>query len=110
MSSPRHVVLRALRQCAIAALLGMSLPLAAAPTLDTAFGTNGTLVQHFPGGLTSCGGDRSTAWFVGAKRDQRILANGAYVSQFGNRCAPFWTSATAQYSLKGTPDSAFGTE
>jgi hypothetical protein len=68
-------VIRVARVRGLWMLLGLSMPLAAAPTLDTSFGTNGTLIQLFPpdGTLFAPGGQvhsvygsaTATFWFMG---------------------------------------------
>jgi len=108
MAKQRRPFARAARVSLFAAILGLSLIGRAAPTLDAAFGSNGTVVVHtFPTDGTDCP-FVSQALYVQAKRDHSVLAQGAYVSQHGSFCHPFWSYVATQFGSQGTLDAAFG--
>ena len=106
MNSFPHL-LRAARVCGFSTLVGLSLPLAAAPTLDTSFGTNGTLIQTFPqAGANFAAGGQAAA--VYAKRDGSIVAYGIYASSFSGNAIPTYGYTFVQYGKGGALDTGFG--
>ena len=107
MSKQRRPCERAARALAFAVLLGLSLISTAAPTLDTSFGTNGTVLLAFPTDGTDCPSP-SQALFVDAKRDHSILAQGTYVGGRIRVCRALWSYAATQFGSQGSLDAAFG--
>ena len=103
-------VLRYLKMFALAALLGLSLPIAAVTTLDPSFGANGTVVYHLPDGLNPFPPSGSGVSSVFAKRDGNILAYGSYIRGHSHFGAPFYQQAVLQFSPEGSPDLSFGTQ
>ena len=90
-------------------LLALSLPLAAAPTLDMAFGTNGTAVHIFPDDETICRSGNNTVTSINAMRNGNILADGTFArSHTGSKCFPVYDYALAQFDRVGSLDPAFG--
>jgi uncharacterized delta-60 repeat protein len=111
MLEPWQVVSRAARPFSLAALLGLSLPLAASPTLDPAFGTNGTALHVFPYDGTRCGSGVNAVTSVIAMRNGNTFADGDFVSDHtGIKCFPIYGYALAQYNRNGEPDISFGTQ
>ena len=107
MSKQWRLLERAARMSTIAVLMGLSLISTAAPTLDTSFGTNGTVLLAFPTDGKDCPSP-SQALFVDAKRDHSILAQGTYVGGRIRVCRALWSYAATQFGSQGSLDAAFG--
>jgi uncharacterized delta-60 repeat protein len=107
MQAVSHIA-GAARRCGFSILVGLSLPLAAAPTLDTSFGTAGTLTQTFPqaGPWFAAGGRVGSVY---AKRDGSIVAYGIYLYTFsGTSSFPVYRDTFVQYGADGVLDTGFG--
>ena len=86
----------------------MSLPLTAAPTLDTAFGTNGTAIHVFAYDTTFCGSGVNEVDSVFAMRDGKSFADGRFVADHnGIKCFPAYGYALARYESTGILDPSF---
>jgi len=106
-----QIVLSAARGAAIAALCLLPLPIAAWPTLDPAYGTNGTAIHVFPDDSTLCGHGVNSVTSAYALRNGSTLASGAYVvGHTGSKCFPQYAYASAQFDGAGMLDPLFGTQ
>src|SRR5258708_19187479 len=103
MSAQMLSIGRVARGSLFAMLFGLSLPTAAAPTLDASFGVNGIVDQTFPGQLLG-----GTVLSSLIQRDGRILASGRYVVGTGGFGRPLYYNVLARHYTDGSLDVNFG--